>query len=35
VPAAVLTPANLARAFQCAPGRHPLLVQPTPIRQAR
>jgi iron complex transport system ATP-binding protein len=33
-PAAILTPANLANAFQCAPGRHPLLVQPTPIRQA-
>jgi iron complex transport system ATP-binding protein len=33
-PAAVLTPANLTRAFRCAPGRHPLLVQPNPIRQA-
>ncbi len=34
VPTTVLTPANLASAFHCAPGRHPLLVQPTPIRQA-
>jgi iron complex transport system ATP-binding protein len=33
-PAAILTPANLASAFQCAPGHHPLLVQPTSIRQA-
>ena len=33
-PAAILTPANLASAFYCAPGLHPLLVQQHPIRQA-
>jgi iron complex transport system ATP-binding protein len=33
-PAAILTPANLADAFHCAPGRHPFLVQQPPIRQA-
>ena len=33
-PTAVLTPANLANAFHCAPGRHPLLVQQHSIRQA-
>jgi iron complex transport system ATP-binding protein len=27
LPAAILTPANLARAFRCAPGRHPLLTE--------
>ncbi len=32
-PTAVLTPANLANAFHCAPGRHPLLQQHS-IRQA-
>lgn len=26
-PSAVLTPANLTRAFRCAPGRHPLLTE--------
>jgi len=33
-PAAILTPANLASAFHCAPEHHPLLVQQHPIRQA-
>jgi iron complex transport system ATP-binding protein len=33
-PSAVLTPANLAIAFQYAPGRHPFYVEQTPIRQA-
>lgn len=34
-PSAILTPANLSRAFHCAPGRHPLLTEKTLLQESQ